>query len=108
MGSAREFAMVERLVAEGLNDCDVSRRTGIPRTTVRTGDRTASRSESCGWLPETPPARLSPGFRGPTPTYSASTSETAASRSTLAPSSPPDHARFGLPDDHLGVQGDDG
>src|SRR3954451_21427310 len=54
MGSAREFAMVERLVAEGLNDCDVSRRTGIPRTTVRTGDRTASRSESCGWLPETP------------------------------------------------------
>jgi hypothetical protein len=35
MRSAGEFAMVERLVAEGLNDCDVSRRTGVPRTTVR-------------------------------------------------------------------------
>ena len=35
MRSAREFAMVARLVAEGLNDCDVSRRAGIPRTTVR-------------------------------------------------------------------------
>jgi hypothetical protein len=34
MRSARGFAMVERLVAEGLNDCDVSRRTGVPRTTV--------------------------------------------------------------------------
>jgi hypothetical protein len=35
MRSAAEVAMVQRLVAEGLNDCDVSRRTGIPRTTVR-------------------------------------------------------------------------
>src|SRR3954453_3318429 len=103
MGSAREFAMVERLVAERLNDCDVSRPTGIPRTTVRTGDRTASRSESCGWLPETP---TSTTFTRLPRTYAHLLA--APSRSTLAPSSPPDPARFGLPDDHLGVQGDDG
>src|SRR4051812_28256826 len=108
MGSAREFAMVERLVAEGLNDCDVSRRTGIPRTTVRTGDRTASRSESCGWLPETP---TSTTFTRLPRTYAhllgLYLGDGCISQHP-PPSSPSDHARFGLPDDHLGVRGDDG
>jgi hypothetical protein len=50
MRSAAEFAMVERLVAEGLNDCDVSRRTGIPRTTVRDWRQTGFEKEELGRL----------------------------------------------------------
>ena len=50
MRSAAEFAMVERLVAEGLNDCDVSRLTGIPRTTVRDWRQTGFEKEELGRL----------------------------------------------------------
>uniref|UniRef100_UPI000F0BB753 hypothetical protein n=1 Tax=Mycolicibacterium stellerae TaxID=2358193 RepID=UPI000F0BB753 len=35
MRSAEEFERVQRLVAAGLNDCAIARRTGIPRRTVR-------------------------------------------------------------------------
>ena len=35
MRSAEEFADVQRLIAEGLNDCAIARQTGIPRPTVR-------------------------------------------------------------------------
>src|SRR5687767_5941187 len=35
MRSAEDVALVHSLLAEGLNDCEVSRRTGIPRSTVR-------------------------------------------------------------------------
>jgi hypothetical protein len=35
MRSREEVALVKELVAEGLNDCAIARRTGIPRTTVR-------------------------------------------------------------------------
>jgi hypothetical protein len=59
--------MVERLVAEGLNDCDVSRRTGIPRTTIRDWRQAGFEREELG--------RLDPGqshqhdFTGLPPTY---------------------------------------
>lgn len=33
--SAEEFEQVQKFVAAGLNDCEISRRTGIPRRTVR-------------------------------------------------------------------------
>jgi Homeodomain-like domain len=33
--STAELAEVAALVADGLNDCEISRRTGIPRTTIR-------------------------------------------------------------------------
>jgi Homeodomain-like domain len=33
--SAEEFNEVQRLVAEGMNDCAIARRTGVPRPTVR-------------------------------------------------------------------------
>jgi hypothetical protein len=35
MRSEDELRLVVGLVAAGLNDCEISRRTGIPRTTVR-------------------------------------------------------------------------
>jgi len=35
MRSLAEFEAVEELVGSGLNDCEVCRRTGIPRTTIR-------------------------------------------------------------------------
>jgi hypothetical protein len=33
--SKEEVALVLKLVLQGLNDCDVARRTGIPRSTIR-------------------------------------------------------------------------
>ncbi|MGA8332262.1 MAG: hypothetical protein WB777_23695 [Mycobacterium sp.] len=35
MRSAEEFESVQRLIAAGVNDCEISRQTGIPRCTVR-------------------------------------------------------------------------
>jgi hypothetical protein len=35
MRTAAEMSRVRRLLALGLNDCEIARRTGIPRTTVR-------------------------------------------------------------------------
>ena len=35
MRSAEEFNAVRRLIAAGVNDCEIARRTGIPRCTVR-------------------------------------------------------------------------
>jgi hypothetical protein len=35
MRSREEVALVQRLIATGLNDCEITRRTGIPRGTVR-------------------------------------------------------------------------
>lgn len=35
MRSAEEFNNVQRLIAAGLNDCQIARKTGIPRPTVR-------------------------------------------------------------------------
>ncbi|OHV04700.1 helix-turn-helix domain-containing protein [Mycobacterium talmoniae] len=35
MRSAEEFEAVQRLIAEGVNDCAIARQTGIPRPTVR-------------------------------------------------------------------------
>jgi hypothetical protein len=35
MRSVEELAAVRSLVADGLNDCEIARRTGIPRSTVR-------------------------------------------------------------------------
>ena len=53
MRSAEEFGEVQRLFAAGQNDCEIARRTGIPRTTVREWRRR-------------PPQRLSqPGASSP-------------------------------------------
>jgi hypothetical protein len=41
MRSSAELSAVEQLVANGLNDCEGSRQTGIPRTTVRDWRRLA-------------------------------------------------------------------
>jgi hypothetical protein len=35
MRSADEFSVVQRLIADGVNDCEIARQTGIPRCTVR-------------------------------------------------------------------------
>ncbi len=35
MRSVEDFARVAELLRRGLNDCDIARRTGVPRTTVR-------------------------------------------------------------------------
>lgn len=35
MRSADEFKKVQKLIAAGMNDCAVSRQTGVPRPTVR-------------------------------------------------------------------------
>ena len=35
MRSAQEFNDVQRLIADGMNDCAIARITGIPRRTVR-------------------------------------------------------------------------
>ena len=35
MRSAEEFEEVQRLIADGVNDCAIARQTGIPRTTVK-------------------------------------------------------------------------
>jgi hypothetical protein len=35
MRSAEEFDEVRRLIAAGMNDCQIARQTGVPRTTVR-------------------------------------------------------------------------
>ena len=35
MRSAEEFEDVQRLIADGVNDCAIARQTGIPRTTVK-------------------------------------------------------------------------
>ncbi|BBX01330.1 hypothetical protein BST36_18575 [Mycolicibacterium moriokaense] len=35
MRSAEEFDAAQRLIAAGVNDCEIARRLGIPRTTVR-------------------------------------------------------------------------
>jgi hypothetical protein len=35
MRSAEEFKAVQRLIAAGVNDCEIARQTGIPRCTVR-------------------------------------------------------------------------
>ncbi len=55
MRSLEEFSEVKRLVAEGLNDCAIARRTGIPRRTVRDmrakpalAQRIVAGSSSCG------------------------------------------------------------
>jgi hypothetical protein len=42
MRSLDEVAAVQRLIKRGLNDCEISRRTGVPRSTVREW-RTGSR-----------------------------------------------------------------
>jgi hypothetical protein len=42
MRRPEEVRLVQRLVAEGLNNCEIARATGIPRTTVR--DWAAGRS----------------------------------------------------------------
>ena len=34
MRSAEEFEAVQRLIADGLNDCAIARQTGVPRRTV--------------------------------------------------------------------------
>lgn len=44
MRSTEELALVRSLVADGLNDCEISRRTGIPRSTVREWRHGRSRS----------------------------------------------------------------
>jgi len=35
MRSAEEFEAGQRLIAAGINDCEIARQLGIPRTTVR-------------------------------------------------------------------------
>jgi hypothetical protein len=48
--SESEFQEVLRLVAEGLNDCEIARRTGIPRRTIldwRLGRRKRDRGVDC-------------------------------------------------------------
>ncbi len=45
MRSAAEFSTVQRLIASGMNDCAISRQTGIPRTTI------------CGWRRRPPTMR---------------------------------------------------
>lgn len=34
MRSSKDFETVRRLIAAGMNDCAISRSTGVPRTTV--------------------------------------------------------------------------
>jgi hypothetical protein len=104
MRSAAEFAMVERLVAEGLNDCDVSRRTGIPRTTIRDWRQAGFEKEELG--------RLDPGqshqhdFTGLPPTYAyllglyLGDGSIPARPGRLSPSH---HPGLRLPGDHRGV-----
>jgi hypothetical protein len=50
MRSQADLAAVASLVAAGLNDCEISRRTGIPRTTIghwRRAERRPSMGTSC-------------------------------------------------------------
>jgi DNA-binding NarL/FixJ family response regulator len=35
MRSAKEFEVVQSLIATGMNDCEIARQTGIPRPTVK-------------------------------------------------------------------------
>jgi hypothetical protein len=51
MRRLEEVRLVERLAAEGLNNCQIARRTGLPRTTVRdwVAGRTPGRSPRRGW-----------------------------------------------------------
>ncbi|WIM89648.1 hypothetical protein PT015_09580 [Candidatus Mycobacterium wuenschmannii] len=42
MRSAEEFDAVQRLISAGVNDCEIARRTGIPRCTVRDWRRSPS------------------------------------------------------------------
>ena len=51
MRSYQEFAAARKLIASGLNDCQVARATGIPRSTVRdwrVGKRTVDKSVGAG------------------------------------------------------------
>src|SRR3954469_345654 len=51
MRTAEEVRLVERLAAEGLNNCQIARRTGLPRTTVRdwVAGRIPGRRPRQGW-----------------------------------------------------------
>jgi hypothetical protein len=46
MRSAGDVALVRELVGDGLNDCEIARETGIPRTTVRDWRRAEFRPRS--------------------------------------------------------------
>jgi hypothetical protein len=52
MRSDREFRLVRELASEGLNDCEIARRTGVPRSTVRgwrRGTQRAIRTRDYDW-----------------------------------------------------------
>ena len=78
MRSPEIRAEVLRLVGEGVNDCEVARRLGLPRTTVRDIRRAPDRPvcPRCWHALEA----HRPHARGATPSCSACTSVTAASR----------------------------
>ena len=56
MRSIEEIRTVQALVAAGLNDCEIARQTGIPRTTVRDWRRSGRRDR---WRPTERPGSCS-------------------------------------------------
>lgn len=52
MRSPEEFILVRSLVAAGHNDCEISRRTGVPRTTVRDWRRRVPTPRQLGVVPD--------------------------------------------------------
>ena len=67
MRTADDLALVRRLVAEDLNDCEVARRTGIPRETIRDWRRAGFRVPSRRRLRD--PAEHVHEFRQLPPSY---------------------------------------
>lgn len=52
MRSDREFEVVRELADQGLNDCEIARRTGIPRSTIRgwrAGTQRTTRTRDYDW-----------------------------------------------------------